>query len=128
MGLGSLKGRTVREFAYQGDFWQKLDEWAASTGYNLAGSDEASRLYRKGSAVSGALFLPNRFLKASVVGDHYRLEAWVRMGFLNRLSMLWLVPAELIIDSGTFLASLPRSSGRKEVNQLLLALGVPEIS
>jgi hypothetical protein len=122
----SLKGRTVREFQYSGDVWAKMDEWAQTTKYRLASQDENSRLYRKGSAGS-SLLLPNRMLWVGWMGDRYRMEGWVYMNAFAQVMNFGMFPREMVLDSGPFRASVPRSRGRNEVNQLLLALGVPAI-
>lgn len=116
-------GRTVREFAAGDDVWQILDGWAQQTEYKLVGQDQVSRLYQRGIG----FWLAPQMLSITWTGSAYRLEAWVRTPLFNKIVTFGLMPNELIIDSGGFVAILPRDKSRLNVNYLLQALGQPPI-
>jgi hypothetical protein len=119
-----LSGRTAREFRGGAEVWQALDAWALETGYRLVGQDQFSRLYQRGS---GLLMAP-QMLQMTCTPNGYRLEAWVRVPLLNRIITLGLMPAEIIIDSGGFMAILPRKQAQEHVNRFLRGLGLPPIA
>lgn len=121
--MNNPKGRTVREFQFGGNLWQILDDWAQQTGYRLIGQDQYSRLYQRGV---GVLTAPQR-LQMTFIGNGYRLEAFVWVPLLTRVFTFMLMPEEMPVESGGFLAALPRSRGRKHVNMLLSYLGQPPI-
>jgi hypothetical protein len=116
-----VAGRTVREFTSGADVWFTLDRWAGQTGYEPVGHDQFSRLYQKGSG----FWMAPRMLQMTYTGNAYRLEAWVRLPLLNRIITLGLMPAEMNIDAGGFVGSLPRKQAKEHVNLLLQALGLP---
>ena len=122
--MPSVKGRTVREFAAGPDLWQILDAWAQQTGYKLIQQDQYSRLYQRGE---GFLVAPQR-LAVTFTGSAYRLEAWVWVPTFLRVFTLMLMPEEIIIDSGGFVATIPRKTARGPVSQLLQSLGQPPIT
>jgi hypothetical protein len=118
-----VAGRTVIDFTTEAPVWEILDNWAQQTGYLPKGHDPASRLYQRGT---GFLMAP-QMLQLAWTGNAYRLEAWVRMPLYNRIILLGLMPAEMIINSGSFWGSLPRKQAREHVNLLLQSLGLPPI-
>lgn len=122
--MSTAKGRTVREFTAGPELWQILDGWAQQAGYKLIRQDQASRLYQRGE---GFLVAPQR-LAVTFTGTAYRLEAWVWIPMFTRVFTLMLMPEEVVIDSGGFVATLPRKTARGHVNQLLQALGQPPIA
>lgn len=63
----------------------------------------------------------------SVNGTALTLQAWVAPTFLARLFALFLIPAEMHVNSGGFKMVLPRNMARKPINELLSQLGVPLI-
>ena len=119
-----IAGRTVREFTGGADVWAILDGWAQQTGYGPGGHDQASRLYQKGSG----FWMAPRMLQMTYTGNAYRLEAWARLPLLHRIIPLGLIPAEMNIDSGGFVGSLPRKQAKEHVNLLLQALGLPALA
>jgi hypothetical protein len=118
-----VKGRTTREFQSPADVWGILDGWAAQTGYELVEQDQVSRTYKRGT---GFWVAPQK-LKMAFTGQFYRMEAWVWLPPLNRIVTLGLMPIELRIESGGFMAVIPRSKAREQVNALLQALGQPPV-
>jgi hypothetical protein len=116
-------GRTAREFETAVDVWNIVDSWAQQNGYMPADQDQTSRLYQRGKG----FWLAPQMLKLSTTETGYRLEAWVKTPLFNRIVTLGLMPPEIIIESGGFMAVLPRDKARLNVNSLLQALGLPPI-
>ncbi|OFW56785.1 MAG: hypothetical protein A2W01_12570 [Candidatus Solincola sediminis] len=119
-----VAGRTVRDFMTAAPVWEILENWAQQTGYMPVSHGETSRLYQRGT---GFLLAPQK-LQVTWMGNSYRLEAWVKGPLFNRIVLLGLMPAEMIIDSGGFLGSPVRKLARGHVNMLLQALGQPPIN
>lgn len=118
-----VKGRTVREFQSSADVWNILDSWAAQAGYQLVEQDQISRTYNRGT---GFWILPQS-VKTTYMGQGYRIEAWVWLPLLSRIVTLGLMPPELRIESGGFVAVIPRNKAREQVNMLMQMLGQPPI-
>jgi hypothetical protein len=66
-------------------------------------------------------------LTLTLSGDRMRIEAWCQATLAARILSLFILPAEITIESGGFKAVLPRKLGREEVNPLLEAFGQPPI-
>lgn len=126
-GAASTKKRTVRDFAVGDnvDVWEITGAWAQRHGYQVVGQspDGQRRVYRKGEGFMTGF----RMLDLSMTGERAHLEAWVGALGLARALSLFILPAEIRIDSGGMKAVLPRKMGRTEVNELLEALGQPPI-
>jgi hypothetical protein len=118
-----VKGRTAREFSTTLNVWQVVEDWAARTDYMPAGSEEWARTYQRGT---GFLVAP-QMLRVSWTGHSWLLEAWVRVPWFSRIFTLMLMPEEIVVDRGGFVAVIPRDKARKDVNELLTALGQPTI-
>jgi hypothetical protein len=116
----AVKGRTVRQFQATEDIWAKADAWAAQTGYQLMEQDESSRLYQRGKG----FWVAPQMVKLTAMPGGYTIEAWVRVPKFTRVMMLGLMPGEIVIDRGGFVAVIPRNRAREDVNKLLYALGV----
>ena len=117
------KGATVREFRAGGDVLEIAERWALQSGFALAAQDADSRTYRKGD---NPVFVPT-FVRIAWRGPDYLLEAWLEPTPVNRFVSLGMIPPALGLDSGGVMASVPRYMGRREVNDLLAALGVATI-
>lgn len=130
--------RAVRDFTVSGDLWPTVDSWALRQGYRyrMVGESEDHRLYRK-DGVAGL-----RLLDLHETNGQVHMEAWVAVD----LYLLWLrvliLPSgtpgitEITIEScglgavvtpGGIRAVVTRMLGRREVNDLLGALGQPPI-
>lgn len=105
------------------NIWGIIDAWAQEMDYKLVWSDESGRIYRKGTG----LWLLPRMLQATPTASGIRLEAWVKADFINRLLSLFILPPEIMIESGGKKAFIPRKKAREEVNVLLQGLGQPPI-
>ena len=115
--------RTRLSFPYSGNLWSVLDPWAGQNGYTIKQDSSSERLYQKGV---GFLVAP-MMLSVRSDGQQVTLEAWVRANLFVRLGALFLIPAEMGIESGGFKLVVPRNIARKAVNQLLPQLGQPPI-
>jgi hypothetical protein len=120
----SVRGRTVRQIQAGAEIWGIADQWAATTGYVVAGQDETSRLYQRGTG----FWVAPQMVRISSAQGGYFLEAWIRVPMLNRILALGLMPEEIIIDKGGFVAVIPRNRAREDVNKLLVSLNAPVIT
>ena len=115
--------RAIREFSANGDIWKVADEWAAQQGYKATEESGDRRLYKKGSG----FFTGARAVELRTDGSAVHLEAWVVGNLPARILSLFILPAEITIESGGAMAVVPRKQGRGEVNPLLERLGQPPI-
>jgi len=110
--------RAVREFSADGNLWNVADAWAADQGYQAIEEADDHRLYRKGKGFwTGA-----RAVELRTLGKNVHLEAWVIGNLPARILSLFILPAEITIESGGAKAVVPRKQGRGEVNELLAKL------
>jgi len=114
--------RTILRFQTEIDVWTILESWAEETGYREIDKEQTWRRYQKGY---GMLVAPKR-VEVSQEDKSVQLQAWISPNLIARISMLFLMPAEMDLGSG-FVGKLPRSQARKEVNILLQRLGQPLI-
>jgi len=118
-----MNSRTTVSFHHDGDIWPVVDKWAGENGYRRKEPDSTGRTYQKGI---GFLVAP-MMLKVSMHNQETMIEAWIRTNVIVRLMALFIVPAEMGIESGGFRLVAPRSIARKAVNKLLAQLGQPLI-
>ncbi|HEY6971520.1 MAG TPA: hypothetical protein VJA94_20085 [Candidatus Angelobacter sp.] len=118
-----MDARTTISFPINGEIWSRLDQWAAAFGYSPRPFPGPGRLYQKGT---GFLVAP-MMLSVRQENSTVALEAWVRFNFFTRLTSLFILPAEIGVQSGGFKAVLPRKMARDAINVLLNQLGVPMI-
>ena len=117
--------RTTRTFAYQGNVWPVVEQQARQTGFRVIETAETTRLYEKSK---GILAHPTR-LQLQVTNTHeVHLQAWVHVNLFWRAMALFLVPAEMELESGGVRLVFARKIGREAVNQLLSALDQEPIS
>lgn len=115
--------RTALDFSFAGDLWGIVEPWARENGYQQKQGDTSGRLYQKGT---GFLVAP-MMLQVRQDGGQVHLEAWIRCNLFVRIMALFMLPAEMGIESGGFRAVLPRNIARTAVNKLLPQLGQPAI-
>ena len=115
--------RTSLRFNNAGDIWPVIEKWADEHGYRQKEGMGTERLYQKGV---GFLVAP-MMLKVKHENQETHLEAWIRANLAVRLASLFILPAEMGIESGGFKAVLPRNMARKAVNALLTQLEQPPI-
>jgi hypothetical protein len=122
-----MKPRTIVELPATQEFGTVLDTWAVENHYKLQTEESSAegpvRVYQKGT---GFLVAP-MMLRVVAAGQRIQLEAWVRAGFFVRLISFFILPAEMMIESGGFRGVLPRKIARKAMNELLARLGANPI-
>ena len=116
--------RAIRTFPASADLWEKTDQWANLTGFKQIGREGDYAVYSKGAG----FFTAPRKLSMAVKDGTATLEAWVASGLFVRILALFILPAEITIESGGMTAVLPRKQGRTDVNKLMQLLGQPEIT
>ncbi len=119
-----MNTRTTIHFRYNGEIWPIVEDWAGRNGYRLKESGPGERTYQKGI---GFLVAP-MMLKVRSDNEETVIDAWVRVNVLIRLMGLFLIPAEMGIESGGLKLAAPRSIARKAVNKLLEELEQPQIA
>lgn len=118
------KKRSFLSGPVSGDPWTIINAWSQTSGFNLVeGGGTTTRTYQKGT---GFLVAPMKVM-FSLAGDQLSMQAWVAPTFFARLMALFLVPAEMHINSGGFVMVLPRNVARKPINELLSQLRLPLI-
>jgi hypothetical protein len=118
-----MKTRTEIRFNTDPAQWATLDQWAQTEGYKLLHATGAERTFQKGI---GFLVAP-MMLHVSQDGAQTVMHAWIRANMVIRAFALFLLPAEMGIESGGIKAMLPRKIARSAVNKLLNQLQVPLI-
>ena len=120
-----MAARTVRDFQVGFDITPMVDAWAGSNHYGFRGvSADGTRNYQRGNGIlTGAM--PLTVLQT---GAGVHLEAWIHSTFVARISALFLIPADMGIESGGIRGALPRSMARNAVNRLLSELGQSPIA
>lgn len=98
---------------------------AAANHYGFRGvSPDGTRSYQRGNGLlTGAMPLSVR-----QNGTDVHLEAWIHATLLARITALFLIPADMGIESGGFKGILPRQIARNSVNVLLAQLSQPPIA
>ena len=115
--------RTKISFRRDADVWPVVEGWAGGAGFHLKETTGPERLYQKGT---GFLVAP-MMLSIRQADGQVAMEAWIRCNTFVRLMSLFILPAEMGIESGGFKGVAPRAIARKAVNQLLPQLGQPPI-
>ena len=115
--------RTSISFQSANSIWPTVEKWAAENGYKPVAQEGDGRTFQKGV---GFLVAP-MMLRLAQNGDAVTGETWIRAGLFVRIMALFLLPAEMGIESGGFKGVLPRKIARSAVNKLLAELGAPPI-
>lgn len=115
--------RTTREFVAVGDLWTIIERWAGESGFETLESQAERRLYRRGREHFDYPIL----VEISQAQGRVQLMAWVKASALDRGRALFMVPAEMGLESGGAQLMVARNTGRKLVNTLLSRLGQPPI-
>jgi hypothetical protein len=117
--------RSTTSYPIHGDPWPVIAAWAQKHKFLPREPQTGSRkLFQKGS---GFWTAPMR-AQFELSGDRVHVQAWLEIPWITRLFALFLLPAEMNIQSGGFRAVLPRSIARKAVNELLAQVGAVTIS
>lgn len=119
-----MAARTVRDFQVGFDVVPLIDAWAQANHYGFRGvSPDGTRNYQRGNGIlTGAMPLTVR-----QTGGGVHLEAWIHSTLVARIGALFLIPADMGIESGGMKGVLPRKIARESVNKLLSQLGQPPI-
>jgi hypothetical protein len=119
-----MADRTVRDFQVGFDIASLVDAWANENHYGFRGvSPDGTRNYQRGNGLlTGSMPLSIR-----QDGPSVHLEAWTHANLYSRIGALFLIPANMGIESGGIKGALPRSIARGSVNKLLAQLGQPPI-
>lgn len=115
--------RTQISFRPNGDVWPLIESWAGANGFLHRGSQDPGKLYQKGT---GFLVAPT-MLSIRQENGALTLEVWIQCNLFTRIMSLFILPAEMGIESGGFKGVLPRKLARDTVNGLLHQLGQPLI-
>jgi len=67
-------------------------------------------------------------LKVDQVDGQVTLTAWIKVSFIVRLMVLFIVPREMGIESGGLKLVMPRKIARTCVNKLVSQFGQPAIA
>jgi hypothetical protein len=116
--------RSVVTYSISGDPWPVIAAWAQKHRFlPRAPQTGPVKLFQKGSGLWTAP------MRAQFVqrGERMELQAWVHNPLLARIMLLFILPAEMNLNSGGFRAVIPRSIARKAVNDLLAQVGADPI-
>jgi hypothetical protein len=119
-----MNSRTIRDFTVPTNIWPAVERWAQTEGFRILEDGGTKRLYQKGF---GLLILPTK-LEISQTDHDVHLEAWIHGALINRIFSLFLLPAEITIESGGIKAVIPRTISRDTVNRLMIQLAQPLIT
>jgi len=116
--------RSTSSFPIQGDPWPVIAAWAQKHKFLPREPQTGNRkMFQKGS---GFWTAPMR-AQFELGADRVHVQAWLQIPMISRLFALFLLPAEMNIQSGGLRAVLPRSIARKAVNELLVQVGATPI-
>jgi hypothetical protein len=115
--------RTERTFPMPENLWPTVEAWAAEKGYRCKESTGTDRTFQKGV---GFLVAP-MMLQLTEQNGSVTMQAWIRAGLFVRAFSLFILPAEMGVESGGFKAVLPRKIARNAINDLLNKLDQPPI-
>jgi hypothetical protein len=118
-----MKPRTRIEFKFAGDPAPVIERWAAENGFQAAPLTGTRQLYQKGLGIVVAPMM----LQVDRQGDDVVIEAWIRFNQFVRAMSLFILPAEVGVESGGFIAVVPRTIARNAVNKLMPLLKQPRI-
>ena len=102
---------------------QVVEGWANANNFKQKSAAGNEKTYQRGV---GFLVGPT-MLRIRPENHELVLEVWIRMNLFTRLMSLFILPAEIGIESGGFKSVLPRTMARNLFNQLLAHLGQPLI-
>ena len=116
--------RSVVTFRTQGDPWPTIAAWAQRNKFLPRAPQTGDvKMFQKGSGLWTA---PMR-AQFTQRGDQIEMQAWVHNPLFARIMALFILPAEMNLNSGGFRAVIPRNIARKAVNELLTQVGAQPI-
>lgn len=116
--------RSTREFTAPGDLWVMVAQWAQEHGFEAIEQTAEQRTYRRGRE----RFDYPIMVELVITQGRVRMSAWVKASAFDRGRALFLVPAEMGLESGGAQLMVARNTGRKLVNVLLSRLGQTPIA
>jgi hypothetical protein len=119
-----MADRTTRDFQVGFDVAPYADAWAGATHFSLRSVDpDGTRHYQRGEGIlTGSMMTTIR-----QQGPAVHLETWIHANLLARIGALFLIPANMSVESGGVKGMLPRKMCREAVNKLLAQLGQSQI-
>lgn len=115
-----MAARTIRDFGCAFDVTPYADAWASASHFSLQSVDpDGTRHYQRGQGILTGSMLTTIHQQ----GSNVHMETWIHANLLARVGALFLVPAEMSVESGGIKGVLPRKICREAVNQLLAQLG-----
>lgn len=102
---------------------QTVESWATANNFRQMSAAGNDKTYQRGY---GLLVGPT-MLRIKSENHELVLEVWLRMNLYVRLMSLFILPAEMGIESGGLRLAVPRSMARNLFNQLLTHLKQPLI-
>jgi hypothetical protein len=115
--------RARRQFPFDGDALKVALEWARLLDYTIVSQTDDALELRRGLG----FFAAPRVVSVQVSGEQVTVEAWIRINIIARIGALFLLPAEITVESGGIQAALPRKLGRDDVDKLLKLYGQPTL-
>ena len=116
--------RSVITYRVQQDPWPQIAAWAQRNKFLPRAPQTGDvKLFQKGSGLWTA---PMR-AQFTQRGDQIEVQAWVHNPLFARIMALFILPAEMNLNSGGFRAVIPRNIARKAVNELLHEVGAQPI-
>jgi hypothetical protein len=115
-----MADRTVLDFEVSFDIGPVVDAWAKANRFGFRGtSPDGTRNFQRGHG----LLIWAMLFRVRQEGSRVHLEAWAHATLYTRLGSLFLIPANMGIESGGIKGALPRGVARTAVNDLLGRLG-----
>lgn len=115
--------RTTVRLDNGNDILQAVESWANANNFKLKSSVGNEKTYQRGVG----FWVAPQMLKIRPENHELVLEIWIRMNLFVRLLSLFILPAEMGIESGGVRSVMPRNIARNLVNQLLTHLRQPLI-
>jgi hypothetical protein len=114
--------RTTRNFEFARDVWPVVETWARERDFTERSRAGSRRRYQQGH---GMMVAP-KVVEVKRDGNRVEIQGFVTVGILNRIMTLAIMPGELDLGRG-YMAMIPRSTARRDVDMLLQRLAQPPI-
>ena len=116
--------RTIIRLHNKENIWPVIETWARQNNFRPISVTGPERIYQKGV---GVLVAP-MMLRVRSENQETILEAWVQVNKFYRLTMLFVPPSEMGIESDdSIVGFIPRKLAREAINELLAQLGVDPV-
>ncbi|MDD5016869.1 MAG: hypothetical protein PHO15_02065 [Eubacteriales bacterium] len=121
----SKTSRTLRNFQAIDNIDEIIKQWEKKSGF-IEGNPLLSKVIDMSKVSYGYHALSvnsTTFLTIAIDGKDVHLEAWVSNDFMGRLFSLFILPAEMPLDSKSAVGIAGRMFTKKSVSELLAGLG-----